>query len=154
MTIEVTQQLQRRVRRTAHRVLVGVTLFQALSAVGGGIGMVTADGLSMPKSLLADTPVSTFLLPGLILGVVVGGTQTLAAVLLLRRSPSALLWSAVAGFGMVIWIVVEIGLLHVLMWAQLTYVVSGLLQLVLVVALLGVVGWLPRYPVASDARSA
>jgi hypothetical protein len=154
MAIEVNQLLQRRIRRLAYRVLVAVTLFQALSAVGGGIGMVAADGLSMPKSLLADTPFSTFLVPGLILAAVVGGTQTVASVLLLRRSPSALLSSAVAGFGMVIWIVAEIGLMHVLTWAQLTYVVSGLLQLVLVVALLGVVGWLPRDPTASGVRPA
>ncbi len=30
-----------------------------------------------------------------------------------------MLWSAVAGFGMVIWIVAEIGFIHTLMWAQM-----------------------------------
>jgi hypothetical protein len=128
----------------AYRALVVVSLFQALSAVGGGIGMVVADGLSMPKSLLTDSPFSTFFVPGLILAVVVGGTQTVASVRLLRHGPSALAWSAVAGFGMVIWIVAEVGFIHVLGWAQLTYLVSGLLQLVLVFSLLGIVDWLPR----------
>ena len=133
------------VRAAAYRALVVVSLFHAASAGGGGIGMVVADGLSMPKSLLADSPFSTYLLPGVILAVVVGGTQTLASVLLLRRAPSAFLWSAVAGFGMVIWIIAEIGFLHILSWSQMIYVVSGLLQLVLVFSLLGIVGWLPRY---------
>jgi hypothetical protein len=132
------------VRTAAYRTLVIVSLFSALSAVGGGAGMVVADGLSMPKSLLADSPFATFLLPGLILAVVVGGSQTFASVLLLQHRPSAFVWSAVAGFGMVIWIIVEIGVIHVLGWAQLVYVVSGLLQLVLVFSLLGIVGWLPR----------
>jgi hypothetical protein len=131
---------------------VVVSLFQALSAVGGGIGMVVANGLSMPRSLLADSPFSTFVVPGLILAVVVGGTQTLASVRLLQRRPSAFVWSAVAGFGMVIWIVAEVGFIHALGWAQLIYLVSGLLQLVLVFSLLGIVGWLPRGDVTASGH--
>ena len=83
MPVEVSHQFESRVRTAAYRSLVVVSLFNALSAVGGGIGMVVADGLSMPKSLLANSPFTTFLLPGLILAVVVGGTQTMAAVRLL-----------------------------------------------------------------------
>jgi hypothetical protein len=144
MSVTVSVGLERRVRTIAYRTLLAVSLFHALSAVGGGIGMVVADGLSMPKSMLADSPFSTFLVPGLILAVVVGGTQTVAAVRLFQRRQSALLWSAVAGFGMMIWIISEIGFIQTLMWAQLIYVVSGLLQLLLVFSLLGIVSWLPR----------
>jgi hypothetical protein len=133
-----------RVRAVAWWSLVVVAAFNALSAVGGGIGMVTADGLSMPKSMLADTPFSTFTIPGLILALVVGGTQSAAVWLLLARRRSALLWSAVAGFGMLIWIVTEIGFIHAMMYAQVTYVVTGLVQLILVFSLLGIVSWLPR----------
>ncbi len=132
------------VRSTAFWSLVVVSLFNGLSAVGGGVGMVVADGLSMPKSLLADSPFSTFTVPGLILVLVVGGTQAAAVALLLARRPSALLWSAVAGFGMLIWIISEIGFIQALTWAQAIYVVTGLLQLVLVFSLLGIVSWLPR----------
>lgn len=106
----------------------------------------------MPKSLLADSPFSTFLLPGMILMLVVGGTQCTASLLLLRKRPSALLWSAVAGFGMVIWILVEIGIIHAFTWAQLIYVVAGLVQLILVFAQLGIVSWLPRAGVAVSGR--
>jgi hypothetical protein len=141
-----------RVRTSAYRGLIAVSSFHALSAVGGGIGMVVADGLSMPKSLLANSPFSTFLIPGLILLVVVGGTQSAASILLFRRNPSALLWSAVAGFGMLIWIIAEIAMIHALTWAQLIYVVSGFLQLILVFSLLGIVSWLPRAFVIPDGR--
>lgn len=133
-----------RLRATTYWSLVSVAIFNALSAIGGGIGMIVADGLSMPKSLLADTPFATFAIPGLILLVVVGGTQLVSAVLLFTRRESALLWSAVAGFGMLIWIISEIGFINTFNWAQTVYVVSGLLQLVLVIALLGVAPWLPR----------
>jgi hypothetical protein len=144
MSAETRHQIQSRVRVLAYRTLVVVSLFHALSAVGGGIGMVVADGLSMPKSLLATSPFTTFLLPGLILALVVGGTQTMASVRLMQHRPSALLWSAVAGFGMLIWIIAEIGFIRALTWSQLIYVVSGLLQLLLVFSLLGIVSWLPR----------
>jgi hypothetical protein len=133
-----------RLRTSVYRGLLAVSLFHAVSAVGGGIGMVVADGLSMPKSLLTDSPFRTFLVPGLILLGVVGGTQSTASILLVRRRPSALLWSAVAGFGMLIWIIAEIAMIDALTWAQLIYVVSGFLQLIFVFALLGVVAWLPR----------
>ncbi|HEY5785289.1 MAG TPA: hypothetical protein VIT65_10970 [Microlunatus sp.] len=89
--------------------------------------MVAADGLSMPKAMLSDTPFTTFIIPGLILAVVVGGTQVVATILLLARCESAMAWSAVAGFGMLIWIITEIGFIHTLMWAQMIYLVSGLL---------------------------
>jgi hypothetical protein len=98
----------------------------------------------MPKAMLADSPFSSFTIPGLILALVVGGTQAVAVALLVARHATAMLWSAVAGFGMLIWIVSEIGFIHELMWAQLIYLVSGFLQLVLVFALLGIVSWLPR----------
>jgi len=144
MPVAMSQHFENRVRGLAYRSLVVVSLFHALSAVGGGIGMVVANGLSMPKSLLANSPFTTFLLPGLILAVVVGGTQTMASVRLLQHRPSALLWSAVAGFGMTIWIIAEIGFIQALTWAQLIYVVTGLTQLLLVFSLLGIVSWLPR----------
>lgn len=133
-----------RLRAITYWSLVAVAIFNALSAIGGGIGMIVADGLSMPKSLLADTPFTTFAIPGLILLVVVGGTQLVSAVLLLSRGEAALLGSAVAGFGMLIWIISEIAFIHTFNWAHTIYVVAGLLQLILVFALLGVAPWLPR----------
>jgi hypothetical protein len=57
----------------------------------------------MPTSYLAGSPFTSFLVPGLILGGIVGGTQLAAAIALIRRARSALLWSAVAGCGMLRW---------------------------------------------------
>ena len=131
-------------RRTVYWALVAVAAFNALSAVAGGIAIVLTSGLGMPLSRLSDSPFTTFVVPGLILSTVVGGTQWLAAVLMLRRVESALFWSAVAGFGMLIWIYVEIGIVGGGAWLQALYFGTGLLQLILVLSLLGVVAWLPR----------
>ncbi len=135
-----------RLTTTAFWSLVVVSVFNALSAIAGGIAILATDGLGMPSSMLAGGPFTTFTWPGLILLVVVGGSQTLAAVLLITRRPSALLWSAVAGFGMMIWIFVETGIIRGLSWLQVVYFATGALQVILVLALLGVAGWLPRAP--------
>ena len=134
----------RLVRETAHWTLVVVTIFNAVSALAGGIAILATNGLGMPLSMLAHGPFSTFTGPGLILVAVVGGTQTASAILLLLRKESAFLWTAVAGFGLTIWIFVETGIIAGMSWLQALYFATGVAQLILVLALLGVVRWLPR----------
>jgi hypothetical protein len=133
-------------RPTARWALITITSFQAVSAIVGGLGILVADGLGMPTTFLEGGPFTSFLWPGLILLIVVGGTQGLAAGLLLRHRESALLWSAVAGFAMIIWIFVETVMIGGFSWLQALYFITGMAQLVLVLALLGIVGWLPRMP--------
>lgn len=143
------------VRSWCVRLLVAATFFNALSALGGGIALLMTNGLGMPRSLLADGPFTSFVWPALLLIGIVGGTQSAAAILLTVGREAALLWSAVAGFGMVIWIMIETALIHGFSWLQALYFASGLLQPVLVVVLLGVVTGLPRRPLRSlRSRSA
>jgi hypothetical protein len=125
-------------------VAVTVAGFNALSGIAGGVGMMLTDGLGMPRRFLDNSPFRSFLLPALILLVVVGGTQAIALAQLIRRAPSALVWNAVAGFGMVIWIAVELMMIREFTWLQVLYLATGLLQLALTFGLLGIVAWLPR----------
>lgn len=136
--------LQDRLRGAARVTLIVITVFNALSALGGGIAILATNGLGMPLSMLANGPFTSFTVPGLILVVVVGGTQVLSSVLLLLRRDSSLAWTAVAGFGMIIWIFIETGIIAGQSWLQVLYFSTGVAQLVLVLALLGVVRWLPR----------
>ncbi len=140
-----------RLRSAAFWSLVVITVFNALSAIAGGIAILTTDGLGMPDSMLAGGPFQTFVWPGVILLIVVGGSQTLASVMLFGRRPSALLWSSVAGLGIMIWIFVETGIIQGLSWLQVLYFATGAVQLVLVLALLGVAGWLPRAPLRASS---
>lgn len=128
-----------------------VAAFNALSAVAGGIGMLATNGLGMPLSALAGGPFTSFLIPAVVLIVVVGGTQTAAALLLIARRESGLLWSAVAGLGMLIWIFVETIIIRGGSWLQVLYFTTGTAQVALVLALLGVVSWLPRVPLRRAA---
>jgi hypothetical protein len=76
--------------------------------------------------------------PGLVLGVVVGGTQLAAAVTILTKRRSALLQSAIAGFGMLIWVFVELAIIRQYSWLQSAFFAFGVLELILVLALLGI----------------
>jgi hypothetical protein len=124
--------------------LAAVAGFNSVSAVGGAIAIFLTDGLGMPKSFLTGSPFDSFFLPGLILLVIVGGTQVLAALLLLLRRPSSLFWTAFGGFTMVTWILVETAIIRGFGALQALYYLSGVVELVLVLALLGIVAWLPR----------
>ena len=96
-------------------------------------------------------PFTSFFLPALILLVVIGGTHVLAAVLLLRRRGSSLRWTAVAGFAMIIWILVETVVIYGFSWLQGIYFTTGVAEVALVLALLGIVPWLPRVDLGTKA---
>ena len=97
--------------RVARRALLGVELFAGLNALGGGIGLI-ANGLGIPKEQLADSPFDSFLVPGLLLSFVVGGSLLGAAIAVWRRHPSGGLASLGAGAIMLGWIAVESLMVH------------------------------------------
>lgn len=124
--------------------LIISVIFNAVSAVGGAIAMLFTDGLGMPAAFLDRSPFSSFIVPALILLVAIGGTHALAAVLLLRRRGTSLLWAAVAGFAMTIWILVETVVIQGFSWLQGIHFTTGVAELALVLAALGIVSWVPR----------
>jgi hypothetical protein len=120
------------------RSLVALTLFGALSSIVGAVLGVAANGGGVPLEHLANSPFSSYVVPGLILGVVVGGTQLAAAIALLARHRLALLLSAVAGFGMLVWIFAELAIIRQYSWLQAAYFGLGAMELIIVFALLGI----------------
>jgi hypothetical protein len=124
--------------RLVSRVLIGLLLFGAVSSFAGALLAFNAERVGVPLSFLAKTSLTSFVVPGLILGIIVGGTQLAAAGALLSRRFSALLWAAIAGFGMLIWIFVEIAIIETYSWLQSLYFGLGALELILVLALLGI----------------
>ncbi|MET3905229.1 hypothetical protein [Paenarthrobacter sp. 4246] len=119
------------------RVLVVLLIFNAVSSFGGAIMAIFFNGAGMPLEVLAGSWFQSFLVLGLILGVILGGTHVLAAFALLRRRRWALLASAVAGFAMLIWNFTELAIIGY-SWLQSVYFGLGIVELVLVLALLGI----------------
>lgn len=80
----------------------------------------------------------SFVIPGWILLIVVGGTHLVAAIMLVLRRGSAAFWSAVAGFAMVIWIYVEVVIFFESGWAHHFWGATGLAEIGGTLALLGI----------------
>ncbi len=76
--------------------LIVLTIFLALSAFAGGIQLLEGT-YAPPVDLLAGSPFDSYVIPGLALGLIVGGSALFAAVLLIRKSRFALLASVAAG---------------------------------------------------------
>jgi hypothetical protein len=106
------------------RTLVGLHLFNALSAVGGGIALA-AGGLGIPTALLRHTPFESFVVPGAFLAVVIGGSALIGATALLARWRRAPVTSGVAGAVMVGWILGETLLIEGFSWLQGLYLLTG-----------------------------
>ena len=107
------------------------------SVPAGGVGMA-GNGVGFPMSYLDNSPFTSFLVPALILGVVVGGTQLAGVIGLLAGRRWGLLLSVVAGFGMLIWIFVELAIIGEYSVLQTVYFAHGGLELIFVLALLGI----------------
>ncbi|QUY63252.1 hypothetical protein [Gulosibacter molinativorax] len=119
--------------------LIGISIFNVVSCILGFYYLVIAGAPGMPfDEVMRPSIFTSFVIPGWILLVVVGGTQLAALITLWKRRASAAFWSGVAGFGMVIWIYVEVvlmtgtGILHHI------YLAAGLAQLGFTLALLGI----------------
>lgn len=98
---------------------------------------VFLNGAGVPLSYLHDTPFVSHLVPGLALGIVVGGTQVTAAIAVNRRHPYAIMAAAVAGFGMIVWIFVELAVISEYSPLQTIYFGVGVIELAAVLVIQG-----------------
>jgi hypothetical protein len=108
---------------TAGLVLLGI------GALAGGIALVTApDGSNMgfDTALLAGSPFRDFLIPGLILVGVFGVGSLLVAAAGLRRARLAPFFAFAIGVAQMIWIGVELAVIHELSFLHPTMFALGL----------------------------
>lgn len=114
------------------RLLIALCGFTALTALGGGaqlLGSATGSRL-VPLALLQGTPFTTFLVPGLLLLLIVGGTHLAATLALLRRAPAAADLTLTAAGALAIWIVAEVALMQKLHPLHVLYAIVALIVLV------------------------
>ncbi|HMD97420.1 MAG TPA: hypothetical protein VKM93_08865 [Terriglobia bacterium] len=120
--------------------ICGVTLFVAsvfvaLTAVGGGV-TVAAGVDKFSADWLIGTPFGSYLIPGLILAVVVGGSAVVAAVAALCGLDAGALASVLAGAILLGWLAGERLILPSaafspqFWWLEAIYVAAGLMMVV------------------------
>ena len=117
--------------------LIGIAAFTLISALAGMVGLTVGGGMGLPLEWIEGSIFDSYLWPGVILGIVVGGVQALALVAQFRGYTVAWGLHAAAGLIMMIWIFVEIAIM--LVWSPLhgIYFVTGLVQTILAVLALG-----------------
>lgn len=97
-------QLHRPSPRTA---AIALDLILGLSAVLGMVyALAGADGVD--REWLTDTPFHDYVVPGLILGIVVGGALMTSAAALWLRVRGADLATAGAGLALIAWILIQV----------------------------------------------
>lgn len=109
--------------------LTALCLVVGVTAIAGGVTLVVRpDGglLQLPRTVLAHTPFSSFLIPGLILLLVVGVGNLIAGLLVAIDQPRGNRAAALAGAALVGWIVTQMFLLRTVEGLQVAYLLAGL----------------------------
>ena len=105
-------------------ILLGLLLFDGVSAAGGGVALLT--GLIPEQaSWLQHTGFESLYFPGVILMAVVGGSSLVAAAAVVKRAAGWQLASVLAGTIMVFWIVGEVASIRGFHYLQAIYLVTG-----------------------------
>jgi hypothetical protein len=118
----------------------------AVTAIAGGAALILgaldpelATLLTPPTAYLEGSPFSSYLVPGLLLAIVVGGTQAVAFLLGVTRSDLDLLGAAAAAIGLLIWVFVQMMFIP-FSFLQALYFGLGIAETGLVLVALGILG--------------
>lgn len=111
--------------RLALRILLGFVAFTALPC--GLLLILKPDGswLQLSTNLLTTSPFHSFLFPGIVLCLVVGGANLVAFVKHLQQGTHAFWYTLSAGILISGWIVVQVALIRIFFWPQWIYLLSG-----------------------------
>lgn len=116
----------------------------AITAIAGGAALILgalnaelATVLSPPTAHLEGSPFSSYLVPGLLLAIVVGGTQAGAFLLGVTRSSLGLLGAATAATALLIWVFVQMMFIP-FSFLQAIYFAFGIAETCLVLVALGI----------------
>jgi menaquinone-dependent protoporphyrinogen oxidase len=141
--------------RPARGLLATACLLTGITAFAGGLALVTSpDGalVHMPTSVLSHSPFSTFLIPGLLLLLVVGGSNVIAGWLVMRDRLRANAWAFAGGAALLGWIVTEMVMLRTVNVLQFVY--FGMSVIVMAEALRRRLTADPRHPPPRHPRPA
>lgn len=140
-TLDHVGMIDNRLARTA---LLCLQAFVGVTAVAGGgalmIGSLDpglATAITPSPEYLRGSPFSSYLVPGAVLAIVLGGVHLLSFAWLLRRQRWALLAAAVAAFDTLIWIFVQMIIIPFSV-LQAVYFTAGLAEVGFLLLLLGV----------------
>lgn len=114
-------------------------IFIAIGALPAGyLFMAAPDGskMGMSTEALAGSPFSDYFIPGLALFCINGLANIANAIFCFRRNRLAPWFGLALGFGMLIWIGVQLAVIGLNHFLQPTYLIIGLIEIILCILLL------------------
>ena len=100
-----------------------------MSGIVGAVGFLVGF-MNIPGSVLNGTPFADFTVPALLLGIVVGGSALVAAIVaIVGPRPIDALVTAAAGCITVGWVIGEIAMIGLASWAQVVWMLVGVLMI-------------------------
>ena len=115
-------------------ILGALQAFTCIGAIPAGYGMLsdtTGAGLGMSPEILANSPIDSFLLPGLFLLIVNGFANLAAAVLSFTRNRYAGHAGLLLGLAMILWIVIQVWWISLSSVLQPVFFVIGIINTLL-----------------------
>ena|SRR5665213_1142253 len=115
---------------TRNNTLLAIVGCNAVTAISGGVALIF-NAAQPPLRWLAHTPFNSYLLPGLLLMIIVGGSALAAFLTSLGQKAGATTLAFLSGLIMFGWIICEILLIRQFSWLQTLYLLSGAVVIVL-----------------------
>jgi hypothetical protein len=109
--------------------LILLTLFVTAGAAFGGISLVAGADLGMDAALLEGTPFASYVVPGYILLIAVGGANLIAGILLLIEHEQAPSFAFLAGAVLTVWIAVQVAMIGMMSFLQPAMFAFGLMTM-------------------------
>jgi hypothetical protein len=98
-------------RPLALYLLAGLLLFQGLSGLAGGIGLIgdpTGEAIGLPETWLEGSPFRDYLIPGVVLFLVLGVVPVIVAWAVWVGRERSWVAALMVGAGLMVWIAVQI----------------------------------------------
>jgi len=112
--------------------LITETVTGLSALICGGLLVTWPDGsaIGLPLFLLKTSPFDNFFIPGLILALVIGGSQLIALLAGLSNLTSAGRRTLIAGILLMGWIIVQVIMIRGVSWLHLVFAGIGLFQII------------------------
>jgi hypothetical protein len=81
--------------------------------------------LQMQLTILSSTPFHSYLIPGVVLSIAVGGLNGIALLMCLFKKPFQYRWAMAGGVILVLWILAQLSMISGFHWLQLLYLGIG-----------------------------
>jgi len=114
--------------------------FVTVTAVPSGLILIAVpDGstLKLSAELLDQTPFKDFRIPGILLAILVGGTNLIALFFQIKKSKSQTNWSIAGGILLCGWIIIQMILTGNFHWLQALYLFFGIFIILIAYQLKG-----------------